>query len=729
MALRGHPLLASLVIGLTLVLAFLVDQSVAPREHFVSSPFAIPLLIAAFLFSIRGGVVTFVFTIGLAVYAAYLDRAPFVPALFHLAGLTIIGVLAIALGDVWRRSAQRAREAEDARQQVSSILNSITDAFCALDRSWRFTYLNDEAVRLFREVFRLVPEELLGKNVWEVFPEATGSPFEPNLRRAMTERVTVTFDAFYSPSQRWFDVRAYPSQDGLSVFFRDVTERRRTEEALSQQAQIIDQIHDAVVSTDLNGYVTSWNKGAERLFGYTAAEAIGKHISFVYPDGVYPEGRRVFLDRQVIAPLRQKGHHEIEVTMQRKSGELFVADLLLSLLRNRGGVVTGMIGYSMDITARKRAEAERAALLASERKARSEAETERARLQTILESAANAIIYVDAATGSLTANPEATRLFGHPFVPEAGQAQYVHQLFHSDGRPVTLDEIPAQRALSGQTIRQEELVVVQPDGRRVPVLESAAPVRGPEGRVIGAVTVLENISILKELERMRDEWTSVIAHDLRQPVTTISGYAGLLERKIQAPAQIEERRAVEHILTAARNLGKMIGDLLDVTRIEARRLQLSLQSVDLAALLPSVVERAATVTEGHPVRVEVKGEIPTVEADPGRIEQVLMNLLSNAAKYGYPATEILVTVTKRAQDVEVSVTNQGPGIAPEEMPKLFGRFYRAPEARAGRVAGLGLGLYIAKGLVEAHGGHIWAESIPGHTTTFSFTLPLSRGEG
>jgi PAS domain S-box-containing protein len=128
-------------------------------------------------------------------------------------------------------------------------------------------------------------------------------------------------------------------------------ERRLAEEALRRQAQIIDQIHDSVVSTDLDGFVTSWNKGAERIFGYSAKETLGKHISYVYP-----EDQHQFLEREVIAPLKQKGEHEIEVRMRRKSGEDFYAHLSLSLLRDSGGSTAGMIGYSMDITQRKRAE-------------------------------------------------------------------------------------------------------------------------------------------------------------------------------------------------------------------------------------------------------------------------------------------------------------------------------------------------------------------------------------
>jgi PAS domain S-box-containing protein len=128
-------------------------------------------------------------------------------------------------------------------------------------------------------------------------------------------------------------------------------ERKLTEEALRRQAQIIDQIHDSVVSTSLDGYVTSWNRGAERLFGYSANEALGKHISFVYP-----EDKHDFLEQQVVKPLKEKGEHEVEVRMRRKSGQDFYAHLSLSLLRDTKGTVAGMIGYAIDITERKRAE-------------------------------------------------------------------------------------------------------------------------------------------------------------------------------------------------------------------------------------------------------------------------------------------------------------------------------------------------------------------------------------
>src|SRR5262249_42073723 len=153
---------------------------------------------------------------------------------------------------------------------------------------------------------------------------------------------------------------------------------------------------------------------------------------------------------------------------------------------------------------------------------------------------------------------------------------------------------------------------------------------------------------------------------------------------------------VEHILASVTQLNRMIADLLDVSRIEARRLALERRQVDFPTLVRAVVERNATLTTGHPVRVTVAVAIPPLEVDPGRIEQVLGNLLSNAAKYGYPDTDIEVDVERRDADVEVSVTNQGQGIAPAELPKLFQRFYRTPGARAAGVVGVGLGLYITK---------------------------------
>jgi signal transduction histidine kinase len=350
---------------------------------------------------------------------------------------------------------------------------------------------------------------------------------------------------------------------------------------------------------------------------------------------------------------------------------------------------------------------------------------EQSRLQAVLDTAPVGIVFVEADTDRVVANTWASRVFGRPIVPEAGRTQYAQRLLDPQGQPVPLETLPSSQALRGDIVETADLLYGRPDGSRMAIRESAAPLCDARGHVTGAVFVIEDVSAQRQLERERTEWTAVITHDLRQPVTTILGYATLLHRHLERlGASDHDRRAAEHIVTSAENLNRMIGDLLDVSRIESRRLTIRRQAIELLVLVREVLDRTQQVTAGHPVQLEVGEGIPLVEVDPARIEQVLGNLLSNAAKYSEGAAPIGLRIERRADTVEVSVSNVGPGIPPDELPQLFERFYRTRVARAGGPSGIGLGLYIAKGLVEAHGGRIWAESIPGQITTFHFTLPV-----
>jgi PAS domain S-box-containing protein len=350
---------------------------------------------------------------------------------------------------------------------------------------------------------------------------------------------------------------------------------------------------------------------------------------------------------------------------------------------------------------------------------------ERVRLQTVLDTAPVGIVFVDAATDRVVANTRASQLFGFPIIPEAGRTQFLGRRLDPQGRGLPLEALPSSRALQGETVEAVDLLFVQPDGSRTPIRENAAPLYNTRGRVNGAVFVVEDVTAQKQLERERSEWTAVITHDLRQPVTVILGYATFLHRHLErAGGEDDDRRAAEHILTSARNLSRMVSDLLDVARIESRRLTIRPQPTDLPALVQQVLDRNLQVTVGHPIQLQIDEAIPLLEVDPARIEQVIGNLLSNAAKYSEPATPIGITVERREAEVEVAVSNSGPGIAPEEVSRLFERFYRTQEAQAGERPGIGLGLYITKGLVEAHGGRIWVESVPGQITTFHITLPI-----
>jgi signal transduction histidine kinase len=352
---------------------------------------------------------------------------------------------------------------------------------------------------------------------------------------------------------------------------------------------------------------------------------------------------------------------------------------------------------------------------------------ERRRLQVLLDTAPVGIVFVEAETDRVLVNAWATRLFGSPVIPGAGRAQYLGRLLDPQGRPIPLEALPSSRALGGETVEAADLLFVRPDGSHMPIRENVGPLYDARGRVTAAIAVFTDITAQKQLERERSEWTSVITHDLRQPITVILGYAAVLHSHLEGPeAHGDDRRAAEHILTSAQNLNRMISDLLDVSRIESRRLTIQRRSTDLPALMREVLDRTQQVTAGHPVQLDARDAIPLLELDPERIEQVLGNLLSNAAKYSAPGAPIGLSIERRGDAVQVAVSNTGPGIASDEVPRLFERFYRTREAQAERRPGIGLGLYIAKGLVEAHDGRIWVESVPGQITTFCFTLPLPR---
>ena len=241
------------------------------------------------------------------------------------------------------------------------------------------------------------------------------------------------------------------------------------------------------------------------------------------------------------------------------------------------------------------------------------------------------------------------------------------------------------------------------------------------------VFVVETAREHAEWERQREEFISVVAHDLRSPIGAIAAGAAMLEELIKRGDGLDADRAlrvIRHMKSSGNSLDRMVSDLLDASRIEAHRLTIEAETLDLRSFTAAVVSRASAATTGHPIRTVLPESLPKVAADPARIEQVLTNLLSNAAKYSAPESEILLEVFARELEVEVAVTNVGEGLAPEHAANVFTRFYRM-EAHRSRVPGLGLGLYIAKGLVEAHGGRMWVDSEPGKSTTFAFTLPMS----
>ncbi|MBI5445570.1 MAG: PAS domain S-box protein, partial [Deltaproteobacteria bacterium] len=293
-----------------------------------------------------------------------------------------------------------------------------------------------------------------------------------------------------------------------------------------------------------------------------------------------------------------------------------------------------------------------------------------------------------------------------------------------DGRPVPADQAPLFRALAGETVRGV-VMVLRPRGPRCTrVSMSAAPIRTPDGTQRGAVAVLNDVTTLHEMEEQREDILRAVSHDLRTPLVSVGGFARLLLRqREQAGAPEPELGHLRHILAGARQMNALIQDLVDSVRIEAGQVRLNPQPVALREFIAEVLGRAAGALETERIQIDLAPGIPPVLADSSSLERVLLNLLSNALKYSPPGSPVVLAATSGGAKATVSVSDQGPGIVPEDLPRLFERFFRTTLGR--QADGIGLGLHITKTLVECQGGRLWVDSRPGEGTTFTLTLPLA----
>ena len=356
----------------------------------------------------------------------------------------------------------------------------------------------------------------------------------------------------------------------------------------------------------------------------------------------------------------------------------------------------------------------------------------RADLEALVETSPVGVVVFDVRTGRpVSINREARRIVeglrtaGRP----AEELLDVVTFRRSDGREVSLSEFPiAQHLGTGEKVRAEEIVLSVPDGRSVSMLVNGTPIHAEDGTVASLVVTMQDLAPLHELERLRAEFLGMVSHELRAPLTAIKGSAvTLLESSAEIdPAEQHEFHRI--IQDQADYMRGLIGDLLDAGRLEAGTLSVAPERSEVAEL----VDRARTtfLTGGgrHTVLIDLPRDLPPVMADRRRIMQVLNNLLSNAARHSTESAPIRVSAARDGTHVEVEVSDEGRGIAPERLPHLFRKYTGAADGTERTTTGTGLGLVICKGLVEAHGGRIRAESSgAGQGTRFAFTLPIAEG--
>ena len=363
--------------------------------------------------------------------------------------------------------------------------------------------------------------------------------------------------------------------------------------------------------------------------------------------------------------------------------------------------------------------------------ARNTAEREHQRLKATIETVPVALVIVDADSGRIALqNRAAASLLGQEPDDEAARAAYwgAFGVTTRDGSPVDVRAWGVERVMQGRTIVGEELVVQHPDGRRIPILVSAAPLREDGGRISGGVVAFQDITSLYEVDRLKSEFVSIVSHELRTPLTSIKGALQLLIDEGLA-SDPDHTMLLNVALSNTERLVRIINDILDISKIEAGKLELNARPHAVADVVKQSLQNVEPIALGALVglKADIEAGVPLVQVDPDRFIQVLVNLLSNALKVAPPRSEVTLAARRAADGfVAFSVTDRGRGIEPEKIGLLFQKFQQLDGANTRKARGTGLGLAIVKALVEMQGGQVSVESTVGHGSTFTVTVPVAR---
>ncbi|MCY4119576.1 MAG: ATP-binding protein, partial [Acidobacteria bacterium] len=358
----------------------------------------------------------------------------------------------------------------------------------------------------------------------------------------------------------------------------------------------------------------------------------------------------------------------------------------------------------------------------------------RADLEALIETSPVGVAVFEARTGAVVSiNQEARRIVDALRLPGRSPEELLEVIIcqRADGHEVSLAEFPlAEQLSSAETVRAEEIVLSVPDGRRVTTLINATPIRSAAGEVESVVVTLQDLAPLEEIERTRTEFLGMVSHELRAPLTSIKGSTATVLGASPTLDSAEMLQFFRIIDQQADHMRGLIGDLLDAGRIETGTLSVAPEPTDVAVLVDQARNTFLSGGGQHVIRIDLPPELPRVMADRQRIVQVLNNLLSNAARHAPESSPIQVRGAVDGVHVAISVSDEGRGVPPEQLPQLFRKHAGLAGDRKRRGGGYGLGLAICKGLVEAHGGRIRADSRGvGRGTRLTFTIPVAEESG
>src|SRR6266853_129408 len=512
---------------------------------------------------------------------------------------------------------------------------------------------------------------------------------------------------------------------------RELSERKKAQEALSKSEKwfstTLSSIGDAVIATDMNGAVTFMNSVAQSLTGWSQAEATGKSMDLVF-DIVNKETRRPVENpvKKVFREGKIVGLADHTLLLSKDGKEFDIEDSAAPILTNAGEGF-GVVLVFRDITEKKWAE--------------EETKRQKELLQLILGSIADGVVVAESNGKVLLFNAAAEQVLGvgaTDATPDQWSDRYGSYLPDA----VTLyppNELPLVRAMRGEGVDAVEVFIRNakvPDGRLLSI--TGRPLKDENGTLRGGVVVFHDITLQKrakealvrakeEAERasnFKDQFLSTMSHELRTPLNAVLGFSDLLADERYGTLNDRQQRYVGHINTGGKHLLKLISDILDLSKIEAGRMELALEDVTVASAFAEVTSALYPLAEkkSQALLQQVEPNLH-VRADAMRFKQVLMNLAGNAIKFTPEGGRIELAASQVDDQVRVEVRDNGPGIPPEQQQSIFEAFFRLTETGSA-TEGTGLGLAITARLVELHGGKLGIESQPGEGACFYFSLPL-----
>jgi PAS domain S-box-containing protein len=623
-----------------------------------------------------------------------------------------------AIADISDRKQMEAalRESEE---RSRNILESISDGFFAVDKAWRFTYINQAAEHLLNRS----SDDLVGKTMWEEYPGLLESEFGRIYRETMDDRRVGAMTAFYPDHDRWYEARSYPARQGITVYFRNVTAQVQGEAALRQSEE---QLRLATESANLGLWywnvqedTLEWTPQCKALFGLPA------DIEMTYDlflNALHPDDRHR-THETVLQCLQSRIPYDIEYRTQWPDGTLRWIAAKGNCTYDAAGQPIRMMGITIDITDRKQIEAE--------------LWQKNAILKVINDSTPTPIYVKDREGRIIFANPATLEVLGKP------ESQVIG--YRDDEIYPGFGEVVVENDRRIMETGQLEVVEESPDGVRT-FLGVKVPYRDETGAVIGLIGVASDISDRVQLERdreqvlnqaqaarevseranrIKDEFLSVLSHELRTPLNPILGWIRLMKAgKLDA---VRTREAISIIERNAQLQAQLINDLLDISRILQGKLALNQEPVHLETVITAAQETVRLAAEAKAITITTAFEDSNgqVLGDAGRLQQVVWNLLTNAIKFTPDGGEITVRLARTENQAQIQVRDTGKGIASDFLPHVFERFRQADSSTTRKFGGLGLGLAIVRQLVELHGGTVDVESLgEGYGATFMVCLPL-----